>query len=60
MVATTLFNPQGGLEQSKMKFQLEQLFVKGEHERIQRENQEKKEAEQIAASKFSVHTVKCI
>ena len=32
-----------------MKYQLEQLFMEGEQERIQRENREKKEAEQIAA-----------
>ena len=32
-----------------MKMQLERLFVEGEQERIQKENQEKKQAEQIAA-----------
>lgn len=35
-----------------MKYQLEQLFMEGEQERIQKENQEKKEAEQIAAGTF--------
>ena len=48
-----LCDSQGGVEQSNMRFQLEQLFVKGEQERIQKENQEKKEAEQIAAGRFS-------
>ena len=33
-----------------MKMQLERLFMEGEQERIQQENLEKKEAEQIAAS----------
>ena len=32
-----------------MEMQLDKLFVEGEHERIQKENLEKKQAEQIAA-----------
>ena len=35
-----------------MKLQLERLFVEGEQERIQIENQEKKQAEQIAAGEW--------
>ena len=40
---------QGGFEERGMKLQLERLFIEGEQERIQQENLEKKEAEQIAA-----------
>ena len=48
-----VFQYQGGLEQSKMRFQLDQLFIKGQQERIQRENQEKKQAAQIAAGMYT-------
>ena len=39
----------GNSDMRAMKMQLERLFMEGEQERIQKENQEKKQAEQIAA-----------